>query len=212
MAYDCLLIPGGGLIDAETLPLWVTRRLDRALKVYAGETIITLSAGTTYKPPPLDSRGFPILESIAAARYLIAHGIDPDKVLTETVSYDTIGNAYFARVIHANPAGFRHLHVITSAFHLPRTETIFRWVFGLAPTQPYALTFESVPDDGIATDTLTARIDKERASLERLHALIPTIHTLTDLHRWLYSEHAAYAMRNHFLDVPPPPPTAIDTY
>ncbi len=212
MTYDGILIPGGGLIDADTLPLWVQRRLDRALEIEAGETIITLSAGTTYKPPPLDARGFPISEALASARYLIAHGIDPDRVLIEAVSYDTIGNAYFARVIHTDPAKLCRLHLITSAFHLPRTEAIFRWVFGLTPNEPYALSFEAVPDDGIEPAALQSRIDKERASLERLQALMPTIRSLGALHRWLYSEHAAYAMRHHFLDAPPAPPKALDTY
>jgi hypothetical protein len=212
MAYDAILIPGGGLIDADTVPLRVQRRLDRVLEIYGGEMLITLSAGTTYKPPPLDARGFPITEAFASARYLVAHGIDPDRVLTENVSYDTIGNAYFSRVIHTEPTALRRLHVVTSTFHMPRTEAIFRWVFGLTPSQPYTLTFETVTDDGMEPAALQSRVDKERASLARLNAIIPTIDSLSALHRWLYTEHTAYAMRNNTLDVPPPPPKAIDTY
>ena len=210
--YDAILVPGGGLVDHETLPLWVQRRLDRALERYQGETIITLSAGTTYKPPPLDPRGFPVPESIASARYLIARGVAPDRVLPETVSYDTIGNAYFSRVIHVDPSGLRRLLIVTSAFHVARTEAIFRWVYGLLPSTGCELDFEAVSDEGINADALRARIGKEKTGLQQLAAFVPTIADLAHLHRWLYSEHAAYAMPHYFLNEPPPPPEAINTY
>jgi len=129
--YDAILILGGGVHECGKLPLWVEARLQRALDLEQGEPIITLSVGTTHKPPPLDEHGFPIFESVAAASYLADHGIAPERILVEATSYDTIGNAYFSRVIHVDPAGFRRLLIITSAFHMPRTEAVFRWVYGL---------------------------------------------------------------------------------
>ena len=126
--YDAILVPGGGVGPGGELPLWVRRRLDRAMQIHDREYLITLSAGTTHKPPPLDERGFPIFESIAAARYLVQRGVDAGKILTETSSYDTLGNAYFSRVIHVQPRDFKRLLVITSAFHMARTESIFMGV------------------------------------------------------------------------------------
>jgi uncharacterized SAM-binding protein YcdF (DUF218 family) len=190
--YDAFLVPGGGLREDGEIPPWVRVRLDRALELRTAEYLIPLSAGTVHKPPPLDAERFPILESIAARTYLVEHGMPADRILPETCSYDTIGNAYFSRVVHVDPAGFRRLLVITSDFHMARTEIIFRWVYGLPPTG-YTLDFETVPDVGIGREALDARIQREATSLEQLRTIIPRIGTLRRLHRWLYTDHGAYA-------------------
>ncbi|MGF1461249.1 MAG: hypothetical protein ACFBSG_19745, partial [Leptolyngbyaceae cyanobacterium] len=87
---DAVLIPGGGLQPSGGLVPWVQVRLDGAIAlVPQPHFFIPLSAGTTHKPPPLDSLGFPILESVAAATYLQRQGIDSARILPETVSLDT---------------------------------------------------------------------------------------------------------------------------
>ena len=43
-----------------------------------------------------------------------------------------VGNAYFALTIHAIPAGWRRLAVVTSDFHMPRTRDLFEAAAGLA--------------------------------------------------------------------------------
>jgi uncharacterized SAM-binding protein YcdF (DUF218 family) len=193
-AFDAVLVPGGGIRAHGELPPWSVSRLDRALDVAGGAPIITLSAGTTHKAPPLDSTGRPIIESVAAARYLLDRGYPDDLVLAEAASYDTIGNAFFARVMHTDPAGFRGLLVITSEFHMPRTEAIFRWIFGAPPVAGYSLSFESVPDVGLERSVLEARRAKERASLASLQPVIRDHRALAAVHRWLFTEHAAYAV------------------
>jgi uncharacterized SAM-binding protein YcdF (DUF218 family) len=107
--YDAILVPGGGVREGGLLPSWVRRRLDLAVQVRDASYIVTLSAGTTHRPPPVDTSGYPIFESVAAARYLIAAGVPPDRVLAEAHSYDTIGNAFFSRVVHVDPQGMRNL-------------------------------------------------------------------------------------------------------
>lgn len=192
--YDAILIPGGGVRDKGELPPWVKCRLDHAIEIHQTEYIIVLSAGTVYKAPPLDENGFPIFESIAAAKYLVKHGINPEAILCETSSYDTVGNAYFSRVIHVEPRGFRRLHLITSAFHMPRTKAIFEWLYGLDHQGgKYQLTFDPVPDIGIAAADLQARVAKEAESLRQFLKNTATIHTLQACHQWLFTEHAAYA-------------------
>jgi hypothetical protein len=194
-AYDAILVPGGGVREGGELPLWVKRRFDRVIEIYKNEYVITLSAGTLLKPPPLDDRGFTIFESVAGAQYLIKNGIPPKKILVETCSYDTIGNAYFARVIHVDPRGFIKLLVITSEFHMPRTERIFRWVFGLSPiSSSYELSFEAVSDVGMDEKALKTRKLAEKANIARLTITKSRIHTLEELHKWLFTKHDAYAM------------------
>jgi len=190
--FDAVLIPGGGLTDSGELPPYVIARLDRAL-AHPAAYFIHLSAGTPHRPPPLDARGYPIYEAVPAARYLRAHGIPERRILAETFSYDTIGNAFFARLVHAEPRGLRRLHVVTSRFHMPRTEAIFRWVFGVSPAGGYELSFEAAENAGISDEALEHREAKERASLDRVIALAQRIATLPQLHEWMYAEHAAYA-------------------
>ncbi len=119
--YDCVFIPGGGLREDGSLPPWTIARLDAALEVQdRAERLITLSGGTVHKPPPLDPAGYPVFESRKAAGYLVGAGVSPERVLTEICSYDTIGNAYFARALFSDPMALASCLVITSEFHMPR--------------------------------------------------------------------------------------------
>ena len=194
---DAILVLGGGLREDGSVPLWVENRLERALELADGTTpILTLSAGTTYKPGPCYADGRTIFESVAGATWLKERGYPAELLFTETASYDTIGNAYFARVIHTDPACWRRLAIITSEFHMPRTESIFRWIFTAAPCAPsYDLNFESVPDVGIDAEVLEARRKKEAAGLRSIPALTERYRTLAAVHRWLYVEHQAYALK-----------------
>jgi uncharacterized SAM-binding protein YcdF (DUF218 family) len=193
--YDATLIPGGGVRDNGELPLWVQRRLDHAVHTWQQEPLLCLSAGTILKVVPRDGAGFPVFESIAGARYLASKGIPATAIFTETSSYDTIGNAYFARVIHTEPLGWRRLRVITSAFHMARTRAIFQWVFGLhGGDTPYTLTFEAVSDDGLDPHLLQIRHEKEAQGLARLLPLAEQIRTLAALHHFLFTQHDAYAV------------------
>lgn len=192
--YDAILIPGGGVREGGGLPPWVEARLNRAMEVYSGEYLVALSAGTPHRPPPRSPAGYPIFESRAAARYLVERGAPAGRVLTECHSYDTIGNAYFARTIHADPAGWRRLLVITSEFHMARAKAVFRWVFGLsAPPGGYDLEFDQTPNTGMEAGLLDLRLQKERSALDALPELTNRITTLPALHRWLFTGHRAYS-------------------
>lgn len=192
-----MLIPGGGVRTAGSLPSWVTCRLDRAIERYAGEYLIALSAGTVHRPPPLDQNRFPILESVAAARYLLNAGIPADRILTETCSLDTIGNAFFSRVIHADPREFRRLLVITSDFHLERTRMAFEWVYRLSPVgRAYEIRFEGVCDDRMDPAIRREREEKERNGRAALVKAAAGMTTLAEFHRWLFTQHGAYTSGN----------------
>jgi len=197
VSYDAILVPGGGIKDNHHLPPWVQSRFDRVLEIHQNQYIIALSAGTTHKPPPLDKDGFPIFESVVGANYLIKKGVDPRWILCETASYDTIGNAYFSRTFHVDPRGFKHLLIITSTSHMPRTKAIFQWVYGLKSPfgqNDYTLAFEEVPDRGMDEELLQLRIQKEKKGLENILRLKKEILTFEDFHQWLFTEHGAYSV------------------
>jgi hypothetical protein len=193
---DAILIPGGGVRAGGDLPPWVANRLDHAIHRRGDAYLIALSAGTPHRPPPLDDGGYPIFEAHAGARYLLERGVPPQRILTETASYDTIGNAYFSLVIHVLPRKFRDLLVVTSAFHMPRTQAVFEWIYGLAGIA--ALQFEPVPDIGMTDAVLQARRAKEAAARSALPELQQRLRTLEDLHQWLFTEHAAYTAGTKF--------------
>ncbi|CAK0861070.1 unnamed protein product, partial [Prorocentrum cordatum] len=183
-AADAIVVPGGGLTEEGAPAPWVRERLRRAKALYdaarasggapaGGPVIVTLSAGTPHKPFPRDERsGYQVLEAEASARYLVRElGVPPEDVLEENLSLDTIGNAYFLRVMHTDVVGLRRLAVVTNAFHMPRTKAIFEAVFSLsgpgqAGASGYDLSFDEVPDTGVEAEALATRRAREMASLE----------------------------------------------
>jgi uncharacterized SAM-binding protein YcdF (DUF218 family) len=110
--YDAVLVLGGGLRPGGALPPFVLNRLEAAQALAGEGPIIPLSAHTVHRAPPLDAAGYPVLESVVATKVLLARGVPAARIWAETASLDTIGNAYFARVIHTGPAGLRRLLVV----------------------------------------------------------------------------------------------------
>ena len=121
-------------------------------------------------------------------------GIPEKSILIETCSYDTIGNAFFSRVIHVESARLRRLLVITSDFHLARSRLLFEWIYGLEPRPiDYILQFEGVADTSMDPVVLSERRSKEQSSIEGLSAMMQQIHRMEQLHGWIFREHAAYS-------------------
>lgn len=192
--YDAILIPGGGLDDKGDVTLWTKKRLDKASEIYNGECLITLSAGTTHKPHPIRN-GRPVYESVAMAKYLMNKGIPKEKILAEATSLDTIGNAYFARVIYTEFRQLRDLCIITSKFHMSRTREIFEWIFNLEPLNgKYSMKFIESEDNGIDEESLKARYEREKQSLEKLKITKSRIKNMKGLNEWLFKEHTAYSL------------------
>ena len=190
--YDAILVPGGGLRDGGELPEYVKRRFDLALARQSGELIVPLSAWTTHRAAVLDSEGRQMWESLGGAHYLMERGITPDQIFCESTSYDTIGNAYFSRVQLAEPLGWRRLLIVTSQFHMPRTEAVFRWVYSLDARPPYDLEFAASPDEGLSEAALAARQAREATSLESVQHHSGRMRSMRDLALFMFTEHRAY--------------------
>ena len=188
---NAIIVLGGGVREGGVLPQWVQARFDLALSVSDSEPIVCCSAGTVHRRPPLDENGFPWLECAAGARYAVESGCDPSRLLLEPVSLDTIGNAYFSRVLHADRCRWNRLLIITSEFHMPRAEAVFRWVYGLE--NHYDLEFMTSPDVGMPDAILETRRAKEAASIPAVERLAARIRDMRQMGEWLYTEHAAYS-------------------
>ncbi len=185
MPVDAVLIPGGGL-TAEGQPLpWVCTRLDAAIAVPGNPLFVALSSGTVHKTAVN-------FESLVSAEYLMARGVPRERIFVDKWSHDTIGNAYFGLRMHCEPRALHNLLVITSEFHMPRTQAIFDWVFSLSPSK-FTLAYQATSDAGIAPDALAARVEKETASLAQVTHLRERIRTMDQLHQFLFTEHEVYS-------------------
>lgn len=189
MVADLILVPGGGLLPDGSLPPWTVSRLEAALERKTTEPILTLSAGSPHKP------GNRITEARAAAQYLLGRGVSALDLLEENLSFDTIGNALFARLLHTSPRGYRRLHIVTSAFHLERTQVTFDWVFHAeAADTGYHLSYQATPDHGLSSAALAARQAKEQAAIAARAPERARLRTLSAIHAWVFTEHDAYAV------------------
>jgi len=167
--------------------------------------VLLLGAGTPHKRPVLDAAGFVLHESTAYASFLMRRGLPASHLLKETSSYDTVGNAYFSATMHAAPAAWRRLAVVTSDFHMPRTRAIFDACYALAGADlagdaaHFALDYHPVSDEGLfAPGVLQARATKEAASAHTWRADVAPMRSLADLHAWLFATHLCYSVsRQH---------------
>lgn len=193
--YDSIIPLDGGLEKDGTPHEWVIRRLDKALEFYTGkELFLVPGRGTPHRAPPLDKYGFPIDEWKSSAEYLIGRGVSPKKILTERVSMDTIGNAYFTRVLFADPMHLRNIIVVTSALHMPRAKKAFNWVYGLKPLRfKYNLEFVEASDEGLDRNIVKIKTAQEKKNLRKLLPLVKKIRTMRAMHKFMFQEHAAYA-------------------
>ena len=124
--FDAILVLGGGVPrSVNEPPIFVQKRCDDAAAVVRRQQqqqqqeeplvpILSLSAGTTHRPQFMSPRGQPVWESTASSAYLVSQHNFHDNLYVETTSFDTIGNAYFARTSHTDIAGWRTLLVITN--------------------------------------------------------------------------------------------------
>jgi hypothetical protein len=57
-------------------------------------------------------------------------GIPKSKIISETTSRDTVGDAVFTKRNLANPRNWQSIIVVTSAYHTDRTREIFSFIYG----------------------------------------------------------------------------------
>ena len=187
--YDAIIILGGSFKKNGELMPWVLPRLDTAMNIETKWFIVT-SRATYHKNPVLDKNLFPIDESTIMADYLMKNGVNSDKILKESWSMDTIGNAYGCLMFHCLPLNLKNLLVITSDFHMPRSRSIFEKVFSLIPDNTFHLEF-------IETESSLTISDKERTALITWNKNAESFHTIKDLHNFLFLQHNCYCTEKH---------------
>lgn len=208
---DAVIIMGGGLLPGGSLSEWVHLRVEAAAETFRRHDcripILCSGAGTPHRPPELNPHGYVRHESTVLAEALLERGVPADCILKESASYDTLGNAYFCLLEHVVPLRWRRPLIVTSAFHMRRSEAAFRGVFrlarqgGLTGAEPR---FLATADSGLDPEVLRARAERERESLERFEARLAGMASLADFHTLLFATHKCYSVsRQHEVGLPP---------
>lgn len=223
-AYDAIVVPAGGQHKEGGPPAHVALRLIRAAELYnaSGKPkpwVITTAWGTPHKPCPHDVAGFERHESADNAVFLLQRGVPASHLLEESISLETVGNAYFTRILHTEVRGLRHLAIVNNRWHMPRTRAVFLHVFGVPAkehgTDPgYWLDFIEV-DDGLQPDVLNARLIKEAVTLPKFQPggqWQNATRSLQDLHQWLHQENTAYAAKRLLEERKPLDPALLKSY
>ncbi|PFG17109.1 Ig-like domain-containing protein [Propionicimonas paludicola] len=100
----------------------VSAKLERRLK-------LALKAAQTYPHSTLlVSGGAPRngkTEAAVMKAWLLDHGVDKDRIITETKSSSTVGNARYSMEILADRGGFTSYTVVTDSSHIRRSSVLF---------------------------------------------------------------------------------------
>lgn len=190
-----IFVLAGGVDNNNEPNIFVKKRLDKAIELNnlnSNNMIIILGGGTYHKPPKLDSNNYVIHESTTYANYLINKGIPPDKIIREWASYDTIANGYFAFLNYIIPFKMSECYIITSQFHMNRTQTIFNYFNKLITNNSIQLKYIEV-ENVIENDILKIRREREWKSDNNFKEnIINNKDTLEKFSLWFYTEHNAY--------------------
>jgi uncharacterized SAM-binding protein YcdF (DUF218 family) len=190
-----IFVLAGGIDKNNEPNIFVKKRLDKAIELYnltSNNIIIVLGGGTYHKPPGLDLNKYVIHESTSCANYLISKGINPDKIIREWASYDTIANGYFAFINYIIPLKINNCYVITSKFHMNRTKTIFNYFNKLITNSNISLEYIET-ENNIENNILKVRSEREMNSNNNfVNNIVKKINNVKDFSLWFYTEHNAY--------------------
>ena len=225
-ALDAILVCGGGQTETGPPPHVLSRIAEAAAMYHAAPEdrkpmVIMLSKGTPHKHAPYDARGIEITEAAMSANVLTNnYSIPAEAILEEGLSLETIGNAFFARIIHTDPLGLRRLAIVTSAWHMPRVRAVFEHVYSLPSgaqtgTSPgYSLSYIETAND-LPEDVLAIRSADESKKVSRYSAgskwRLATL-SMRELHSWMFHENMAYATARLTMARPEVDETLLKSY
>ena len=190
-----IFVLAGGVNNKNEPNCFVKKRLDKAIELYnltLNNIIIILGGGTYHKPPALDSNNYVVHESTSCANYLINNGVNPRNIIREWASYDTIANGYFAFLNYIIPFKMNECYIITSEFHMKRTQTIFNYFNKLIMNNIIDLKYIETKNV-IENDILNIRLDRERHSNNNFKEnIVAHKDTIEKFSLWFYTQHNAY--------------------
>lgn len=134
------------------------RRAAKAATLFrACGAAVLVTTGWAYRP---DS---PLPIADAFRQHLIRHhAIPAERIVADPNARDTVGDAYFTKIGLARPRGWKHVMVVTSDYHVARSQEIFNFIYG--PGFTIEAVGAEIAKDG-ASDTIAVAAS-EQASLD----------------------------------------------
>ena len=157
--YDVVVVLGGSISPKGELPGFIQKRVEEAIAVSGDRTPILFSGLWNffihYTPPRS--------EAAAMKAYAMAYApkLNPETMLLEEASLDTLGSAYYTMINFLRPRSWRNILLITSEFHIARALYLFKRVLGSA----YDITPRAVPS-GFTPEELQGKAVLEDKILE----------------------------------------------
>lgn len=162
-----IIIVLGHRLKTDFIHLELKGRMDEAINVYQNvlnlenkrNIVFILSGGKT-------KNSIQFSEAEVMMEYCKDNSISTDKIIKETKSLDTIGNAVFTRQIVDDMKDISEIFVVSSCYHMNRVRYIFDMVFGTNYQMNYDYC-HLTNEYGIG--------DKENTSLELAHNFFKNI-------------------------------------
>ena len=155
---NCILVLGSGVTPQGELTLMGKSRVEKGVELYKKGYAqrMLFCGGYSYilkiKPIRTEARAMQI--------YARSLGVPEAHIFLEEESKDTLGNAYFSKQF-LERQNWTSFFVVTSNYHLPKTEYAFKKVFGKE------FHFEIIPAlTYLPSDEILQRLDSEKEKLK----------------------------------------------
>ncbi len=139
---DVIIVLAGGIRVNGDLPQSVLLRVEAACKLFQEKRALKILMAGRWslflKQNP------PTTEAEAMKQYAISLGVPHEAILKEEASNNTTSNAFHVWKQFLRPQQWHNIIVITSDYHLRRTQYIFDWLLG----PEYTITYLAVPAKG----------------------------------------------------------------
>ena len=104
-----------------------------------------------------------------------------------------IGNAWFATTLFLIPNHWKNIVLITSDFHIERSQLVFKDIMKLCLTEHHTIQCIATPTMSMDKEVLSLRMSREAKSRENWKNTMNDIHTMSDFAKWFYLKHDAYS-------------------
>lgn len=185
---DVIIILGGGIEPDGSLPEIPKLRINKGVELFKNGTapriIMSGNYGFWLEKEPIRP------EAEAMEEYALTLGVPKDAILKEDVSKDTIGNAYFCKLNFLELNNWKNIVVVTSDYHISRTQYIFDKVLG----GNYTIEFVAV-DSKLSPERFAIQINKENKTTEFLKKWFDSIKPGDSeaIKELMYTKHPGYA-------------------
>lgn len=159
---DAIVVLGGGINGDSTLPLFTQQRAETGANLYK-QGLASYLVLSGKHPHGWDDKKPHKTEAQVMQEYIVGLGINVEQIILEADSTSTVGNALHTKLDVLVPRNWNDVIVVTSDFHVARTEYIFRKVLG----QGYIMKFVEAPS-GLTGQDLHARLDSEQRAMRAL--------------------------------------------